>query len=281
MTDDVEVQAAGFLLELSPDWIVQRASENVHRFLGASHVTLINEPLGKFLRAQPLHDLRNLFARLSGTTGVARAYRVRLTDEQRRFDVAFQLSDGRVLLEGVPCNEEDLGETVGTVGGLMGGLASARGPALLEGGARRMRALTGYDSVLLCYRSGSGEEICGSSRGTFKPPLTQHDLADLPAILADAQPPGVGLFPRKGSDNAPDRALLRWPSPARLQQLQAAGVAAALRVPFAYGEQTGTFHCLSASPRQPSFEVHAAAELFAQMFAMQLEVDWLRGRGAA
>ncbi len=59
------------MLELSLDWIVLRASENIHRLLGESHVTVIDEPLGRFVQSQALHDLRNLFSRLSGTTGIA------------------------------------------------------------------------------------------------------------------------------------------------------------------------------------------------------------------
>ena len=96
------IQPAGYLLEMSLDWIVLRASENIHRLLGESHVTLIDEPLGKFVQSQALHDLRNLFSRLSGTTGIGRAYAVRLTDDNDLVDVAFQLVDGRVLLEMVP-----------------------------------------------------------------------------------------------------------------------------------------------------------------------------------
>ena len=75
------IQPGGYLLDLSPDWIVRRASENIHHLLGESHVTLIDEPLGRFVHSQALHDLRNLFARLSGTTGIGRAYAVRLTDD--------------------------------------------------------------------------------------------------------------------------------------------------------------------------------------------------------
>ena len=62
------VQSSAWLLELSLDWIVLRASENIHHLLHESHVTLIDEPLGRFVHAQALHDLRNLFARLSATT---------------------------------------------------------------------------------------------------------------------------------------------------------------------------------------------------------------------
>src|SRR6476620_3157000 len=83
------VQAGAYLLELSLDWIVLRASENVHHLLGESHVTLIDEPLGRFVHAQALHDLRNLFSRLSGTTGIGRAYGVRLTNAPDFVDIAF------------------------------------------------------------------------------------------------------------------------------------------------------------------------------------------------
>ena len=58
----MRVQQGAYLLELSLDWIVLRASENIHHLLGESHVTLIDEPLGKFVHAQALHDLRNLFS---------------------------------------------------------------------------------------------------------------------------------------------------------------------------------------------------------------------------
>src|SRR5438046_8996338 len=93
------IQPSGYLLELSLDWIVLRASENIHHLLGESHVTLIGEPLGRFVHSQPLHDLRNMFSRLSGTTGIARAFNVRLTDDPDLVDIAFQLNAGCVILE--------------------------------------------------------------------------------------------------------------------------------------------------------------------------------------
>src|SRR6478609_3469263 len=93
--DTVAVQSGAYLLELSLDWIVLRASENIHHLLRESHVTLVDEPLGRFVHAQPLHDLRNLFSKLSGTTGIGRAYAVRLSDDPDLVDIAFHLSGGR------------------------------------------------------------------------------------------------------------------------------------------------------------------------------------------
>jgi light-regulated signal transduction histidine kinase (bacteriophytochrome) len=267
--DVVRVQSAGFLLELSLDWIVLRASENVHRLLGESHVTLIDEPLGRFVHAQALHDLRNLFSRLSGTTGIGRAYAIRLTDDHVLVDVAFQLVHGRVLLEAVP-SSGCFGECFGSVGGLVAGLAGSRGGALLEGGARRMRALTGYDRVtLLC-----GTDRAESSRGAFAVPATMSE--ELPAIVADTEAESVGLFPRAPEDASAADALFRSCTAEALDQLRGQGVRASLRVPFAVDGISGEFRCDSRTPRAPSFELHAAAELFAQLFAMRLEIDELK-----
>ena len=260
------IQPAGYLLELSLDWIVLRASENIHHLLGESHVTLIEEPLGRFVHSQALHDLRNLFSRLSGTTGIGRAYGVRLTDEHEFVDVAFQLSNGRVLLEAVP-SHDGFGECFGTVGGLVAGLANATNHALLDGGARRMRALTGYDRVTLICGEGRAE----SSRGAFAAPA---DLsAELPDIIADVEAQPVGIFPRRSDDSALDEALIRAPGSGAMEQLRREGVRSCLRVPFSVDDVSGEFRCDSRTPRPPHFELHAAAELFAQLFAMRLEID--------
>lgn len=269
--DATGIQPCGYLLELSLDWIVLRASENVHRLLGESHVTLIDEPLGRFVHAQALHDLRNLFSRLSGTTGIARAYRVRLTDDPDLFDVAFQMSGGRVLLEAVPSADDGFGEAFGTVGGLIEGLAKSSGQALLDGGARRMRALTGFDRVTLFH----GDKSAESSRGPFAAPA-EANLA-LPIIVADDQASAIPLFPRGQNEDRVAAALLRSPGTGALDRLRAQGVRSSLRVRFALEDgTTGEFLCDCRNPRRPSFELHAAAELFAQLFAMRLEIDRLR-----
>ncbi|MFL6722108.1 MAG: hypothetical protein ACJ8FT_09955 [Sphingomonas sp.] len=267
------VQSGSYLLELSLDWIVLRASENIHHLLSESHVTLIGEPLGRFVHAQALHDLRNLFSRLSGTTGIARAYFVRLTDEFEHVDIAFQLVDGRVLLEAVP-SAGSFGECFGTIGGLIAGLADNRGHALLDGGARRMRALTGYDRVtLLC-----GSERAESSRGALSAAAAPSE--NLPTIVCDTEAEAVAVFPRESDEASAAGALLVACGAEGLEQLRREGVRSCLRVPFKIDEISGEFRCDSRTPRAPNFELHAAAELFAQLFAMRLEIDQLRNHKA-
>jgi hypothetical protein len=261
--DDIGVQAGGYLLELSLDWIVLRASENIHSLLGESHVTLIDEPLGRFVIGQALHDVRNLFSRLSATTGIARAYGVRLTEAPELHDIAFQLANGRVVLEAVPTSGESFGQAFGSIGGLIASLGDSSGAALLEGSARRMRALTGYDRVTLFL----GNERIESSRGAYAAPA-EYD-AELPILVADSQSAPVPIFPRKSADTSVNAALMKAD---KLGSLREAEVRAMMRVGFGGGE----FRCDSRRPREPRLEVHAAAELFAQLFAMRLEIDRLK-----
>jgi len=267
------IQPGGYLLELSLDWIVLRASENIHRLLGQSHVTMIDEPLGKFTQAQALHDLRNLFSRLSGTTGIARAYGVRLTDEHALFDVDFQLSNGRVLLEAAPSSEGHFGEEFGTVGGLIAGL-SGSGQTLLDGAARRMRALTSFDRVTLLV--GDAKATSDRTGVPFRSGANATLSGDLPAMVSDAHGEAVPIFPRDDDDSAVASALLAAPTAAQKAELEERGFAATMRIPFKLGgKQIGEFRLAHTTRRKTNLELHAAAELFAQMFAMKLEIDRL------
>jgi light-regulated signal transduction histidine kinase (bacteriophytochrome) len=267
---ELQIQPAGFLIQLSLDWIVLRASENVDDFLGESHVTLIEEPFSRFVQAQALHDLRNLFSRLSGSTGIARAYRVRLTDDRPRFDIAFQVSDGRVLLEATPSPDRGFGTTIGSVGGLIESLSGRSGAALLDAAARRMRALTGHDRCSI----NCGDRTAHSSRAAS---VAATDAApDLPAIVADTGAASVPIFPRRPNDRSIGRALLRSPPADSLKLLRDRQIGSAMTIPLTFeGRPTGHIRCESRVARPPNFELHAAAELFAQMLALRLEIDRL------
>lgn len=268
---DAAVQPCAFLLELSPDWIVQRASENCSKLLGESHVTLIGEPLSRFIQADPLHDLRNLFSRLSGSTGTARAYRVRLTDDRPRFDIAFQISDSGVLLEGIQSAEQGLGECFGAVGGLAAGLSGSSGNALMEAAARRMRALTGFDRAT--FLKGRHKATSSRSGVPFPPGANASLSAHLPMLIADQNAAPVAVFPR-GPNRGLSSALFRAPSADECAALAERRIASTMRIPVILdGKTLGEFRCAHVTPRRPSLETHAAAELFAQMVSMRLAME--------
>lgn len=265
---DAAIQPAGFLLELSQDWIVLRASENIRKFLGEYHVTLIGEPLANFTMAQPLHDLRNALARQGSGSGIARAYRVRLMDSPKFFDFAFHLCDGRILLEGLPSADGGFGAGLGSVSRLLDGMTCSDRQALMDDATRRMRALTGFDRVRLSI----GEDSAESSRGTFGPRPAHAVPESLPGLLLDTSATPVPLFPRDPDGRTPDQALLRSPPEVHLAELREQGVASVLNVPVRQGDEIiGWFTCKSRAACEPNIELHAAAELFAKVVALQLD----------
>jgi light-regulated signal transduction histidine kinase (bacteriophytochrome) len=260
---EVKVQSAGFLLELSQDWLILRASENAHGFLGEYHQRLVGEPLSRFTLAQSLHDLRNSLSRQRGSSGIARAYRIRLIDEPRYFDIAFQSLESTILIEGLPSNDTGFGEYLGSVGRLLERLPLRDRHAAMDGAARCMRALTGFDRVVLTI----GQDRVESSRGKL-PDLKVS--GELPDIVADAASEGVIVFPRDNEEGV-DAALLRAPTAEQLGALRDFGIRSVLGVPiYRDGEVIGGFRCDNRMAMPPSFEQHAAAELFAQMFGMLL-----------
>lgn len=260
---EVKVQSAGFLLELTHDWIIQRASENAHAFLGEYHQRLVGEPMSRFTLAQPLHDLRNSLSRQRTPIGAARAYRIRLFDEPRYFDIAFQARESTLLIEGLPSSETGFGEYLGSVGRLVERLPLRDRPRFIETAARCIRALIGFDRVILTV----GDDRVENSRGK----LPDLDLdAQLPQIVAGTADEGVYVYPRDGGGDV-DRALLRAPTADQLERLRTAGVKSLLHVPILRnGEPIGWVQCDSKLEQAPSFEQHAAAELFGQIVGMLL-----------
>jgi hypothetical protein len=96
-------------------------------------------------------------------------------------------------------------------------------------------------------------------------------MPDLPMLVADTESGRVGVFPRETDDRSIESALMKS---ADFQSIRDAGIGSLMRVRFNDGE----FRCDSRRPREPNFEIHAAAELFAELFAMRLEIDRLRNR---
>lgn len=266
---DGRTQSCGVVLELSPDWLILRASENTHGFLGEYPARLVGEPLSKFTLAQPLHDLRNSLSRQRSSNGVARAYRIRLTHEPRHFDMAFQQLESRMLLECLPCSHEGFGDELGAVSRLLDGLAGDTVESLCENATRRMRALTGFDRVTLILSGGNRTHRCDSSRSKF---AASAKGLPLPGIVGDVSAKSVSIFPVEKGDTAIGQALMRALTPDEREELELNEVRSALCVPLArQGRQMGFFRFESRTPRAPSLELHAAAELFAQMVGIELE----------
>ena len=86
------IQSFGFLLALSNDWTIVRASENLKAFLGVSVEQALGRRFDSLISDQATHDIRNRMAMLF-STGAERLYGVRLlAGRQRAFDICLHLA---------------------------------------------------------------------------------------------------------------------------------------------------------------------------------------------
>ncbi len=285
------IQPIGFLLALTPDWVIARASANTGEFLGSQPEELIGRPLIEIVGASAIHSLRNRLAMLRGADSVERIFGCVLLGDGRPYDIALHMSADQIVIEGEPSTAGDHGDATGTVRSMIARLDQA--PNLTQffnEGARQVRALTGFDRVMV-YRfspGGSGEvvaEACRSGIGSF---LGLHYPAtDIPVqaralykrnllrVITDVEATPVPIVPQLDEIGRPldlSLSVLRAVSPIHIEYLKNMGVGASMSISIIVeGELWGLFACHHYGPRCPSFERRSVSELFAQMFAMRLE----------
>ena len=285
------IQPIGFLIALSTDWIVSAVSANIAEFLEATPEELIGQPIVNFFEGEAVHSLRNRLALLRGEDAIERVFRLPLDSSGKPFDVAIHVSGSKIVIEAEPSSERDYGDATGTVRGMIGRLDTARDlAAFFAEGARQVRALTGFDRVMV-YRfdaDGSGEVVAehaksgiGSFFGLHYPhtdiPRQARELykKSLLRVITDIDSTPVPIVPALDENRKPidlSLSVLRSVSPIHIEYLRNMGVRASMSISILVdGELWGLIACHHYSPRCPGFERRSVAELFAQMFAMRIE----------
>jgi light-regulated signal transduction histidine kinase (bacteriophytochrome) len=156
------IQPFGFLLAMTRNWTVARASENLSNFLGIEASAAIGASLDDILDRQTLHDIRNRMAFLGSGHGSERLYGLTLVAGRPPFDISVHYANSMIVLEGEPTGVEDRTDAASLVRAMVARLATQK---TLEDfhrdAARQIRVLTGFDRVMV-YRfdeSGAGEVI--------------------------------------------------------------------------------------------------------------------------
>lgn len=282
------VQAFGFLLAVSSDWVVRRASANVERHLGVAPADLLGRPLDTVFAASALHDLRGRLQMLGGTDQVERLFAVPLREGRPPFDVAVHLVDDTVVIEAEPSGTDQSFDAVAAVKAMMARLTRVQDRAdYFEQAARQLRAMLGFGRVMV-YRfdhDDSGEVVAESLASGFASFRgLRYPASDIPAqaralyrhnwlrVIADVDAAPAAILP---ADDAPldlTSSTLRHVSPIHLEYLRNMRVAASLSISIMRGDQLwGLFACHHDAPRAVSFQRRTAAELFGQLFSLQLE----------
>ncbi|MBO9715125.1 HWE histidine kinase domain-containing protein [Sphingomonas sp.] len=286
------IQPFGFLLALSNDWLVRRASANIADFFGTPAEELLGTHAEPLLGDGAIHLLRNRLAMLRGPDAVERVFGVTIGPEQRRFDFAIHMQGEGIILEGEPSTAEGSTDAASAIRAMMARLdETIDATAFFREGARQIRALTGFDRVMV-YRfdtDGSGSVVAEAARSGIGSFLgLRYPASDIPQqarrlylrtpfrIIADVDADPVRIIPQRDEIGAPldlSLSVLRSVSPIHIEYLRNMGVAASLSISIIVeGRLWGLFACHHYNGVQlPNFERRSIAELFGQMFALKLE----------
>ena len=262
------IQPHGFLIGLTPDWKVSHASANISDFLADAGDSPLGRPLADVLGDEAVHSLRNQLSLLRDAHGSARVFALEASGTDRPINVQMHMIGGATILEAQPATRREGGDPIGLVRALAARLdGQDRLDALLDEGARQLRALTGFANVSLFRWTDGGAEIAAHcARGDLAPaPLP---VSGALRLIVDADAPGVAIDP--GGKAWPlDRCLLRGPGP---EDRAAIGASASLvRLPLdGGGTSWGVAVCLNNSPRHLGLERLAAAELFSDLLALRI-----------
>jgi light-regulated signal transduction histidine kinase (bacteriophytochrome)/CheY-like chemotaxis protein len=287
------IQPFGFLLAFSSDWLVRRASANVDAHFGMSAEAILGTPISDHFEDEAIHALRNRLTLLRGDDALERLFEVKALRRQRRpYDLALHIVGDTIIVEGESCTADSASDTASTIRAMMARLDEKEAlPDFFREGARQVRALTGFDRVMVYRfeRDGSGVVVAEAARSGIGSFLDlRYPATDIPAqartlylrtpfrIIADVDAEPAMIYPQRDETGAPidlSLSVLRSVSPIHIEYLRNMGVAASMSISIIVGGKLwGLFACHHyAGPRRPGFERRSIAELFGQMFALKLE----------
>ncbi|UAJ12113.1 GAF domain-containing protein [Polymorphobacter megasporae] len=285
------IQPHGFLVVLTPDWVVSKVSANIEAFTGSPPEAWLGQPLISNVDPVAAHTLRNLAVTLFGPDAVQRTFAIVLIAGQPPFDVALHRAGDALVIEAEPAVADER-EAAALIRAMVARLKHSIGlPAFYRDATRHVQALTGFGRVMI-YRLGAqghGEVVAEALRGYQNSYMGLHyPASDIPVqaralylrnsfrIIADVAAEPVLLVALSERDAGPplDQSLsvLRAVAPVHIEYLRNMEVAASLSISIIVdGKLWGLFACHHPAARLPSFAYRTAAELFGEMFSMQLE----------
>ncbi|MFC4424955.1 ATP-binding protein [Deinococcus navajonensis] len=283
------VQSHGAVLVLSlPDLRVLQASANTAGQLGLAAERLLGQTLSSHLTRESLAMLRKIAA----LNDRPHTFAVTLL-QGHTFDATAHVSQGVLVLElEAPLSPEVAADIYRSTQQALLDLEAAHDvPALCAMAATQVRALTGFDRVMI-YRfaeDDSGEVIAEARRADLHAYLghrfPESDIprqaralylknmlrltADVNATVSPLVPP---LNPLTRTPLDMSQMVLRSTSPMHVQYLKNMGVASSLSVSIVQdGRLWGLISCHHTSARFIPQQVRASCEFLGRVLAMQLK----------
>jgi light-regulated signal transduction histidine kinase (bacteriophytochrome) len=286
------VQSFGFLLAMSRQWEIVRASANLASMLGVEPRLAIGLALDAILDREALHEIRNRMAGLSVIGGVERIYAITLIQGRPPFDIAVHYSEEMCILEGEPAGLDNRMDAASLVRKMVARLNKL--PTLDEfhrDAARQVRSLTEFDRIMIYQfaANSDGQVIAEVTKSGLDSYLGLHyPASDIPLqaralylrnsfrIIADVEADTVPLVALSQAVAVEpldlSLAVTRAVSPVHIEYLRNMRVGASVSISVIVdGKLWGLIACHHAQARLPSFVTRTAAELFGQMYSMTLE----------
>lgn len=282
------IQPHAFMLEISADWLIVRASANLAQFLPVGPDAAIGHAAGDLLGHHISHEIRGALQISLSENSVHRLFGLTIGDAL--FDVTVIRLRETTLVEG----ERQVGPG--------GNLAAAIQPLVMQlrqiktterlcaQVARQMRALCGFDRVML-YRfqpDGSGEVVAETKRADL-PPFRglRYPASDIPKqarllyerntirLIADVKAVPVPVLPTLDPAGTPldlSFASARAVSGLHIEYLQNMGVAASLSVSILVdGKLWGLLACHHRTPKLLPLSSRATIEFFGNIVSTVFE----------
>ncbi len=285
------VQSHGALLVCAgPQQTIVHVSANAKQVLGLEPADILRQPLdvliGDSAAATLLTSLetaqtakRAQVFHLEATTG--KQYHAQIIDQA-----------GRLIIELEPVSED--AEKVPPLLLVTAMMARMQQLGDVENlcalSVDRVRALIRFDRVMIYkfLHDGSGRVVAESKRRDLQPFLDLHyPASDIPQqaralylkswirLIADVGSAPVPIVPERDASGEPvdlSLASLRSVSPIHIEYLTNMGVAASMSISIIVGGKLwGLIACHNYTPRLVSADTRCAAELFGQIFSLQIE----------
>lgn len=292
------IQNFGFLLAVSSDWIVVHTSDNVKEACGSSADDMLGQPAGDFLTDNAIHDIRTRLQWLQLSGNNERIFSLDAFGNGKLFDVAVHLSGALIVIELEPTRDDKKIEAVSMVRTMMAQLTRCDDmESFLHQAARQVRFVTNFDRVMV-YRfldDGSGEVVAEARERQVESFLgLRYPASDIPKqarvlylrntlrLIGDVDGDLSAIVPPTTPEGEPldlSMSILRSISPIHLEYLRNMNVQASMSISIIVdGKLWGLFACHNFSPSVLGFERRTVAELFGQMFALELANRERQGR---
>ncbi|KHL75088.1 chemotaxis protein CheY, partial [Pseudomonas putida] len=268
--------------------LVLRHSANTPQMLSVAG-GVNGQRLEAIIGVEAAHTVRNSLARVKEASRPALSFGVPLASGQA-FDVSAHLFKGTVILEFEPASQS-IAEPIELVRTVIAQLREIdRSDRLVADTAKRVRALLGYDRVMIYQlgADGAGKVVAEARRSGLESFLGQYfPASDIPQqaralyvrnpvrVIADADFKTVPLEPVLDLSGEPldlSYAHLRSVSPIHCEYLNNMGVGASMSISVIVdGALWGLIACHHYAPRTLSMGQRVAAEMFGEFFSLHIQ----------